>query len=88
MARDLGHFEYAPNKIYRLKVLAIHADIDEEELYDDYEEARHDYETWKYDQRVMDAHGCVSLVEMSTNPMSEDKPNKFIVTRELGNHQW
>ena len=47
MARDLGHFKYAPNKIYRLKVLAIHADINEEELYDDYEEARHDYETWK-----------------------------------------
>lgn len=88
MARDLGNFEYAPNRIYRLKVLAIYADINEEEIYDDYEEARHAYETWKYDQRVMDAHGCVSLVEMSTNPMAEVNPNKFSVTKELGDHQW
>lgn len=79
MARDLGVFEYAPNRIYRQKVLAI---------YDDYEEARHNYESWKYDQRLMDAHGYVSLVEMSTNPQAEEHPFKFKVTRELGDKQW
>lgn len=53
MAKDLGVFEYAPNRIFRLKVLAIYADINIDDIYDDYEEARHDYESWKYDQRVI-----------------------------------
>lgn len=88
MARDLGVFEYAPNRIFRLKVLAIYADINIDDIYDDYEEARHDYESWKYDQRVIDAHGYVSLVEMSTNPQAEEHPYKFEVTRELGDKQW
>lgn len=88
MARDLGYFEYAPNRIYRLKVLAPKAGIEVEEIYDDYEEARHEYESWKYDQRVMDAHGSLSLVEMSTNPGADTSPYKFIISKELGEHKW
>lgn len=79
--------------IYRLKVSALCNGIDEEdiyneinvdEIYDDYEEARHQYENWKYDTNVMDAHGHVSLVEMA----ADEGTHKFVVTRELGDKQW
>lgn len=73
-----------PNRIYKLKVLAIYADINVEEIYDDYEEARHHYENWKYNTNVMEAHGCVSLVEMDANK----ETHKFEISRELGDKQW
>lgn len=72
------------NKIYRLKVLAIYADIDIDDIYYDYEVARHEYETWKYDTYVIEAHGYVSLVEMSP----EGSTGKYEVSRELGDRQW
>lgn len=72
------------NKIYRLKVLAIYADINIDDIYSDYEEARHQFETWKYDTRVMETHGCVTLVEMRP----DESTHKYEVSRELGDHQW
>ncbi len=72
------------NKIYRLKVLAIFADINIDDIYSDYEEARHQFETWKYDPRVMEAHGCVSLAEMCP----DESTCKYEVCRDLGDHQW
>ena len=72
------------NKIYRLKVLAIYADINIDEIYSDYEEARHQFESWKYDTRVMETHGYVSLVEMRP----DESTYKYEVSRELGDHQW
>lgn len=72
------------NRIYRLKVLAIYADINVDEIYDDYETARHEYESWKYDERVMDAHGYVLLVEMG----ADEESHKYEVVRDLGDKQW
>lgn len=81
------------NHIYKLKVSALCTGRDEDdvydelnvdEIYDDYEEARHHYEEWKYNTAVMEAHGYVSLVEMSAN----EETHKFEVTRELGDKQW
>lgn len=71
-------------KIYRLKVLTIYADIDIDDIYYDLGVARHEYETWKYDTRVIEAHGYVSLVEMSP----EECTGKYEVSRELGDRQW
>lgn len=72
------------NKIYRLKVLAIYADINVYDIYSDYEKARHQFESWKYDTRVMENHGCVSLVEL----IPDESTCKYEVSRELGDHQW
>ena len=75
-------------RIYKLKVSALCAGRDEEDVYDeiniDYEIARHEYESWKYDERVKDNHGYVSLVEMG----ADEETHKFRVTRELGDKQW
>ena len=82
-----------PNRIYRLKVSAlctareiddVYDEINVDDIYDDYETARHEYESWKYDERVKDNHGYVSLVEMGAN----EETRKFEVTRELGDKQW
>lgn len=82
-----------PNRIYKLKVSAlctardyddVYDEINIDEIYDDYEIARHEYESWKYDERVKDNHGYVSLVEMG----ADEETHKFAVTRDLGEHQW
>lgn len=82
-----------PNRIYRLKVSAlctareiddIYDEINVDDIYGDYETARHEYESWKYDERVKDNHGYVSLVEMGAN----EETRKFEVMRELGDKQW
>lgn len=74
-------------RIYKLKASAPKVGISIEELYSDYETARHEFETWKYDSQVMEAHGNVSLVEMTTSSLFP-KPYKFEVTRNLGQQQW
>lgn len=72
-----------PPKVYWLEVRAGLSDVDRREIYSEYESARHNYEIWKYDNRVMEAHGYVSLVEMSP-----DENGKFLVSRDLGEKQW
>lgn len=63
MAKDLGVFEYAPNRIFRLKVLAIYADINIDDIYDDYEEARHDYDR-ENDDKQEDWQGLTRYQEV------------------------
>lgn len=75
--------EPEPPKVYWLDVRAGLSDVDRHEIYADYETARHNYEVWKYDSRVMNAHGSVSLVEMTP-----DESGKYVVARELGDKQW
>lgn len=70
--------------IYKLNVAAGPSDIFIDETYDDYETARHEYESWKYDPRVKDARGWVRLVELG----ADEETHKFAVTRDLGEHQW
>lgn len=79
------------DKIFKLKVSAtcrhegyVYDEINVDDIYDDYEIARHEYESWKYDERVKDNHGYVSLVEMG----ADEDTHKFMVTRELGDKQW
>lgn len=76
--------EPEPPKVYWLDVRAGLSDVDRHEIYADYETARHEYESWKYDERVKDNHGYVSLVEMG----ADEETHKFMVTRELGDKQW
>lgn len=62
--------EPEPPKVYWLDVRAGLSDVDRHEIYADFEMARHNYEVWKYDSRVMNAHGSVSLVEMTPDEMA------------------
>lgn len=72
-----------PPKVYWLEVRAGLSDVDRREIYSEYEEARHNYEVWKYDNRVMEAHGYVSLIEMSP-----DENGKYVISRDLGEKRW
>lgn len=62
----------------------VYDELNVDDIYDDYEIARHEYESWKYDNRVKENHGYVSLAEMG----ADEETHKFELTRELGNHQW
>lgn len=77
------YHESEPPKIYWLYVRAGVSDIDRHEIYADKETARHEYESWKYDSRLMAAHGYVSLTEMTP-----DENGKYIEARNFGEHQW
>ena len=79
--------ELNPPTIYKLKADAPKVGISVEELYSDYETARHHYEEWKYDPRIMESNGHVSLVEMVASHLFP-KPYRFEVSRDLGDHKW
>lgn len=79
--------EFSTLTVYKLKVDAPKAGITIDDLYSDYGTARHQYENWKYDTRVMESHGHISLVEMVASPFSP-APFKFEVSRDLGEHKW
>lgn len=79
--------EFSTPTVYRLKAEAPKAGISINDLYSNYETARRHYENWKYDTRVMESHGHVSLVEMKAGPFAS-VPFKFEVTRDLGEHKW
>jgi len=77
------YHESEPPKIYWLDVRAGLSAIDRHEIYTNKEKARHEYESWKYDSRLMAAHGHVSLTEMAP-----DENGKYVVASELGDKQW
>ena len=75
--------EPEPPKVYWRDVRADLSDVDRHEIDADFEMARHNEEVWKYDSRVRNDHGSVSLVEMTP-----DENGKYVVARELGDKQW